>query len=67
VDIPTFSVTMFEGNAINLADEDVVALTDELTGGAYVNQEGQLLDSVKDGVKTFRKHRKQTKRARGAA
>lgn len=68
VDFPAWAQDKFSGNSIVLTDSDVVALLAELNGGSYVNRYEVLLGgNTLDGVKTFRKHRKQTKRARGVS
>ncbi|MDD1679041.1 MAG: hypothetical protein LUO93_07680 [Methanomicrobiales archaeon] len=65
VDIPAFFLDGFDKNSIIMDDLAVAALTDELTDGSYMNESGVAINEVLDGRKTFRKHRKQTLRARG--
>jgi len=65
-DIPAFKVSLFVGNKINLSDTDVVAWTgaSKSTGDLPETNDtwGSELQTVRLGQKTFRKHRRQTKR-----
>lgn len=65
-DIPAFKVSLFDGNKINLADTDVLAWTNssKSTGDLPETNDtwGTQLQTVRLGQKTFRKHRRQTKR-----
>jgi hypothetical protein len=65
-DIPSFKYSLFTGNAINLADADVAAFNAYMSGSspllAYDNTWGYRLGTVLSGRKSFRKHRRQTKR-----
>jgi len=66
-DIPAFKYSKFDGNKIPLTDTDVEALVSYITfpvGSITVVNENwsYALGSARNGAKTFRKHRKQTKR-----
>jgi hypothetical protein len=65
-DIPSFAYSKFTGNAINLADADVIAFNAYMSGSspllAYDNTWGYRLGAVQSGRKSFRKHRGSTKR-----
>lgn len=62
-DIPAFAVAKFIGNQIDLTDSDVIAFTNEVTVD-YLDSHWITggLGAVTSGEKTFRKHRRQTKR-----
>ncbi len=62
VDLPAFAASKFLGNKINLADTDVSTLLSTLISGGWADPFNNTLSEVLTGVKTFRKHRKQTKR-----
>lgn len=66
-DIPAFKYSKFVGNVIPLTDSDVEALQSYLTFPVgtivAVNENwSYVLGNFRSGAKTFRKHRKQTKR-----
>ena len=66
-DIPAFKYSKFVGNSIPLTDSDVAILTGILTtptDSIVVTDEkwSSALAAATKGAKTFRKHRKQTKR-----
>jgi len=65
-DVPSWAYSKFVGNAINLADSDVIAFNAYVSGSSpflgYDNTWGYRLGTVLSARKSFRKHRKQTKR-----
>jgi hypothetical protein len=63
---PAFRADLFSANSILLDDTDLKAVTDIICAAPYLNRFEVIKGgNVLDGVKVFRKHRKQTKRARG--
>jgi len=65
-DIPTFKVSLFVGNKINLTAGAVTDWTDRALLGTPPTEQNNLWSStfaeVRSGRKTFRKHRRQTER-----
>lgn len=65
---PAWKAGLFIGNTIDLTNADVILLTNLIAAAPYVNRYEVLHGgNVEDAVKVFRKHRKQTKRARGVS
>lgn len=68
IDIPAFpdgKTVATDHNLINLVDTDVAALTGDLLSGVYKSEDwGFALDSVRSGIVTFRKLRRQLARRR---
>lgn len=68
VDLPAFKYSLFTSgtNQINMADTNVDAFVTALVTAGSDNftdpTKGKVLTNVQQGVKTFRKHRRQTKR-----
>jgi len=66
-DIPTFKVSLFTGNKINLTAGAVTDWTDRALLGTPPTEQNNLwsstLAAVRGGRKTFRKHRRQTERS----
>jgi hypothetical protein len=66
IDLAAFALTKFIGNAINMSDADVAALIEALVDGlgslGFTDKYGNPLLEALVGRKTFRKHRRQTKR-----
>jgi len=66
IDVPAFAYSKFLGNSIDLTDSDVTAFLTYIgatgTTVAYDNRWSATLAAVRFAVKSFRKHRGQTKR-----
>lgn len=62
LDLPAFALSKFIGNAIDLTDTDVSTLISTIVSGGWADPFNNDITAALTGRKTFRKHRKQTRR-----